>query len=374
MAALGFTAAAQHWAQLFLTDTLGTARVNGAPSCTLCVINECPQGNPIFPLLYILQSQPLLAHIRHLQNTSVVRPISLPTGISAPLCHQHADDTNIHAATIADCDTIVSQSLGLFSAASGAQLNATKTQTLCFGTSRPNSPQTSNITGIVYDPTTTHAKHLGIIVGRGATADAARSSRANALLHSVRTTIRHWSNHRLPYFARCEVAKQCLQSKVVHLCSFVTLPKNAIITLKTLIYGYIGKNRIVLDATQSALHPSRLVSALPRCRGGAAAPCLQHFLTALMAKQAFRQLEPQPLLWKSLRTHILATSTLRKWGTGLAVYTPTMATNTLDDIPPTYRATIAAAHAVGTHPLPTDIPTTMIARLFWSAEAVADPP
>ena len=92
-----------------------------------------------------------------------------------------------------------------------------------------------------------------------------------------------------------------------------------------------------------------------------------------MAKQAFRQLEPQPLLWKSLRTHILATSNLRKWGTGLAVYTSTMAANTLDDIPPTYRATIVAAHAVGSHPLPTDIPTTMIARLFWSAEAVADP-
>ena len=210
MAALGFTAAGQHWAQQFLMDTLGRARVNGAPSCTFRVISGCPQGNPISPLLYILQSQPLLAHIRtrHLQNTSVVRPISLPTGISAPLSHQHADDTSIHAATIADCDTIVSQSLGLFSAASGAQLNATKTQTLCFGTSRPSSPQTSNITGIVYDLTTTHAKHLGIIVGRSATADAARSSQVNALLHSVRTTIHYWSNHRLPYFARCEVAKQ----------------------------------------------------------------------------------------------------------------------------------------------------------------------
>ena len=57
--------------------------------------------------------------------------------------------------------------------------------------------------------------------------------------------------------------KQCLQSKVVHLCNFVTLPTNAIFTLKTLIYGYIGKNRIVLDATQSAVHPSRLVST--RC-------------------------------------------------------------------------------------------------------------
>ena len=66
------------------------------------------------------------------------------------------------------------------------------------------------------------------------------------------------------------------RSKVVHLCSFVTLPTNAIITVKTLIYGYIGKNRIVLDATQSAFHPSRLMSALPRC-GRAGAPCLQVF-------------------------------------------------------------------------------------------------
>ena len=47
MAALGSTAAGQHWARLFLTDTLGRARVNGAPSCTFRVISGCPQGNPI---------------------------------------------------------------------------------------------------------------------------------------------------------------------------------------------------------------------------------------------------------------------------------------------------------------------------------------
>ena len=65
--------------------------------------------------------------------TGAVQPITLPFGGAAPLCHMHADDTTIHAASPADCDKIIAGPVAVFTAASGAQLNPTKTKALLFG-------------------------------------------------------------------------------------------------------------------------------------------------------------------------------------------------------------------------------------------------
>ena len=42
---------------------------------------------------------------------------------AAPICHQHADDTTIHARTTEDCDKLVATTINTYCAASGAKLN-----------------------------------------------------------------------------------------------------------------------------------------------------------------------------------------------------------------------------------------------------------
>ena len=64
------------------------------------------------------------------QNNKTIQPITLPFGGTAPLSHMHADDSTMHALTTADCDIIVEGPVNALCAASGAQLNATKTETL----------------------------------------------------------------------------------------------------------------------------------------------------------------------------------------------------------------------------------------------------
>ena len=61
-------------------------------------------------------------------TAGAVRAIALPFGNTAPPCHMHADDTTIHAASPADCDMIIEGPVAAFAAASGAQLNPTKTK------------------------------------------------------------------------------------------------------------------------------------------------------------------------------------------------------------------------------------------------------
>ena len=97
------------------------------------ILSGALQGSPPSSLLYLLQAQPLLALIRRMAATGAVQPVTLPFGGAAPLCHMHADDTTIHAASPADCDKIIAGPVAVFTAASGAQLNPTKTKTLLFG-------------------------------------------------------------------------------------------------------------------------------------------------------------------------------------------------------------------------------------------------
>ena len=47
----------------------------------------------------------------------------LPDGSAAPCCHQHADDTTLHAASLQGVQTLLEQAVQPFCAASGALLN-----------------------------------------------------------------------------------------------------------------------------------------------------------------------------------------------------------------------------------------------------------
>jgi exonuclease III len=389
MQAMRFGDGARRWARLFLTGTVGRARVNGAPTDPFPIDCGGPQGNPLSPLLFIIQVQPMLSHARHMSVIGAVRPIRLPLPdfAAAPICHQHADDTTIHAHSPADCDTLVATSVATYCAASGAQLNAGKTVTLLFGAASRRPTFVSPATHITYDPTTRHTKHLGIIIGSGPAAATARQRQAQALLASVGQVVRGWSRHRLSHFSRAYVGKQNLQSKLVHLWSFDAPDAHTMSKLETCIYAFFNTGHFSTNPRDAACNPNRLVSALPPRAGGAGAPALRFFATALMAKQGFRMLEPQPMLWKSLRrfallrgadfyaTHPAAEPrAIDSWGLGAAALISTLDIATATDLPPRLRSAIAAAQEVGgSRRLPSTPSLVMRDRLFYTAHAVADP-
>ncbi len=132
--------------------------------------------------------------------TGAVQPITLPFGGAAPLCHMHADDTTIHAASPTDCDKIIAGPVAVFTAASGAQLNPAKTKTLLFGSHARQAAYTSTVTGITYTPATKFTHHLGITVGSGADAEAERHKKVNTRIGLIGKAVLHFHRfHQLPY-------------------------------------------------------------------------------------------------------------------------------------------------------------------------------
>jgi hypothetical protein len=84
------------------------------------------------------------------------------------------------------------------------------------------------------------------------------------------------------------------------LLSFDSLTASQLAKLNTIIYSYISRSRYNTDPLSANCNPKRLVCGLSRRAGGAGAPALELFPTALAAKRAFRLFQPQPALWKSI--------------------------------------------------------------------------
>ena len=103
------------------------------------------------------------------------------------------DDTTIHATSAADCDKVIEGPVAAFAAASGAQLNPTKTKSLLFGSAARQPAHTSAATGITYTPQHTHVNHLGVIVGCGSDAIDARQHKINSRIGLIGKAVLQWS-------------------------------------------------------------------------------------------------------------------------------------------------------------------------------------
>ncbi|CAL8462159.1 g1690 [Coccomyxa elongata] len=70
----------------------------------------------------------MAAHARRLAQQQAFQPIRLPSGDPAPVMHQHADDTSIHARSTRDAQVILDTSVDC--AATGSKLQRGKSQGL----------------------------------------------------------------------------------------------------------------------------------------------------------------------------------------------------------------------------------------------------
>jgi hypothetical protein len=101
MEAMQFPESSRRWVRLLLEGTMGQIVFNGGHSSRMFDIpSGCAQGSSLSPLLDVLAAQPLAARCRQLQREGRITSISMPGDQGpAPCCHQHADDTTLHAAS-----------------------------------------------------------------------------------------------------------------------------------------------------------------------------------------------------------------------------------------------------------------------------------
>lgn len=300
MSAMGLPDIAVRWVRLLLEGTCGRVLFNaGHLSRSFAIPSGCAQGSPLSPLLYVMAAQPLAARCRQLQREGAVDSIVMPDNTPAPPCHQHADDTTLHARTIAGVRGLINQAVRPFCAASGAKLNASKSQGMTLGSHQQLLGPDPG-TGVQFvDTSVNPIRHLGVLLSvRGAAAFAERTFQQR--LGSMTYRARMWSQHKLTLIGRCEVARQVMASCLAYHAQFVPVPDAIMRMIQRRIKAFtLGLGCIRnADDRQLVCRPSASVANLPISMGGIGHVDVQAHATAMLAKVAAALLHPRRRAWK----------------------------------------------------------------------------
>jgi len=274
MACLGFPASALRWVQLLLQGTEGRIMYNrGFKSRQFTIESGCAQGSPLSPLLYVIAAQPLAAKCRQVQRDQQgFSSIVMPDGATAPVCHQHADDTTLHAASPPSLQQLITLAVRPYCRASGGQLNVDKSRGLVMG-SHAAINGVEPLTGILFPDTSLDPiRHLGILLSSAGAAQQHVDQLFRERLRTITWRIRHWSRYDLTVIGRCEVAKQILASCLAYHVQFVAPSDNLLQLLHRRILAFIvGKGLLpAQQLSQLKGSPSAAAASPPKSMGGIA--------------------------------------------------------------------------------------------------------
>jgi hypothetical protein len=313
MEALGFGAGARRWASLMLAGTKASVLLNGFSTPRFNIYSGLPQGSPLSPILYVIAAQPLSSHLRLLHRNGRIRSIALPSGLPAPVCHQHADDTTIHVQSLQDASIALTDGVQVFCAASAARLNVGKSKGLLLG-SAAGLVGPDPLTGITFASDDQPICHLGVQLGRDA--DSCRDRMYNPLLAAIRRRAAHWATHGLTFLGRVYVARQVFASAIYHFATFVSPSPRQLSQIHTLLCAFAARGDSAVEGGAPRLAPKRAVCCLPWASGGVRMADVPIMIQALQAKVIARLLSPERLPWKVFAAHWITTTD--RMGVGLS--------------------------------------------------------
>ena len=357
MQRLGFDNAAQRWVSILHSHTSVHVLYNGWRTDKLSLYSGVFQGSPLSPLLFNIAVQPLASYLRGMQDRGLFQGIMLPSGYTAPVVHQHADDTTIHTCSLADASTVLNDGVELFCKATGAKLNREKTTGFAF-----NQPHVQGaldpVTGVQLVSHSHHIRHLGILISPSNPA-LASSTMFTRIQRGIAARIAHWSAHHLSPLDRMHVAKQVLASMVYHHATFIPPDPVTLQSITSLIDTFVTPH--------GRYHPRKATTCLPEVDGGMKAVHVPAMLQALHAKIWARLSLPGPSLWKTLLLHKLASSNHGIWNLGSFSALSTIPPKSVN-MPARVTAYMAAFRALSCHrvtsPHPLSPEQVLTERLF----------
>ena len=379
---LGFGPDACCWVTTMLAGSQARVAFNGWMTANFPTAGGVGQGSPLSALLYVAAAQPMAARARHLQAAGLAAAIAMPDGSPAPPTHQHADDTTLHARTVADVAVLFHRAVMPFCNASGAKINVKKTKGITFGEGASMDAFTDAATAIEYVGATSTVRHLGIEIGADAAATAAaRDQRLNAKLGIISSRIATWSRHNLSYLGKVYVARQVLASILAYHFTFLQPKPATLRAIQSAIFSYVKRT----TSGSPQFYPAASIATLPFRDGGVRLPDLLCAPAALRAKYASRMLEPAHHPWKvyaaswlgrdaawlAAHPHVAARD-VDAWGLGTAALVSTFDCATVSGIPARVRAAFTAFQHLHPHRLqpPTDLSGPQVQRepLFFNRQ------
>ena len=298
---MGFPAEAQRWVRLMLADTKAGVLYHGYLSPWFDVLSGAAQGSPLSPMLYILAAQPVAARLRQLQASGRIDGIRLPDGSLAPPCHQHADDTSIHTATVQAAAVAVTEVVMPFAASSNALLSVPKCVGMLLGPGADAPPAgVEPATGMAFVQPQDTVRHLGILLSACDQEEATRQMFAKRLT-AIRLRICCWSKFDLSVLGRVHVAKQVLANSLYFHASFMLPSKALLVEIVDCIDRFVARGHWEEGPVGPMPHiPSRAVESLPWDMGGVQRADISAQVHALQAKVAAMLLHPRRQAWKTL--------------------------------------------------------------------------
>jgi exonuclease III len=327
------------WAALLHQGVRLRILVNGHPSPAFPMRSGLLQGSGVSPLLWCVVLQPLTSYLNSMAAQGQLHPPVLPAsalhggGVApAPASNAFADDMasacgqqGEEAATVDADGPAVVQAFGLFEAAGGPSLSATKSVLFASG---PPPPTTAEVAGVLrHTPTGFRALREGEaerLLGVPFLPASYEQERALAFggqPGAVQGAALRWQSRALTLVGRVHVANQCLASKLTYQASFLPpLPSDADALSRTITRFVARTTRPEEETMGGGLRPGLLACMLPKEEGGLGFRVLDLHCLALAAKPIARLFCHGERIWQPLMQAQLAAADLAAGGPGVSTW------------------------------------------------------
>ena len=274
--------------ELQMSSQVGQVMVNGDLTEPFPVTNGGKQGDPLFPLLFIIAMEGLFASLDIKRQSGEYAGAPTPDPERPFMYAGYADDT-VMGIGHGDDVQVIEQVLALFERASGMEVKPSKSWVIWLG---PWKPKTDTVYGC--SPTLLPIRYLGILVGHTVTAD----QHWQQLVDSLSLTALTWRSLDLSVFGRVLLLNSCLISKLVHKVMQVPLTTAFRKDIRKRINAYFQRDR-------KSTTVSWAQRTLPKQFGGLGQLDIDTHVGLLQAKWHMRYLAGDGGLWSVFWKHNL---------------------------------------------------------------------
>eukprot|EP00253_Pinus_taeda_P029073 PITA_29073 len=225
--AFGFYSSWVGWIMSLITSSHFSILVNGFPSCPFKPSRGIRQGDPLSPFLFVLMAECLGRHIKQALLCHQLKGISIHH-TPASSHQQFVDDTMLYGYPSVQEAYHLKSLLSDFSAASGTQVNCSKSHIFFFHTPPVVKSAVTRILGF------RTASLPSTYLGAPLTASAIKQPAWRILLEKLESKLSLWTLHSLNMASRVVLIKSVLQAMPLYLFSILAAPKWVLKRLRNL--------------------------------------------------------------------------------------------------------------------------------------------
>ena len=226
------------WIKIFYNNIFSCVKCNGFLTPYFRLKNSVKQGCPISALLYVLIAEPLSVAIKQNKN---IRGISIPGTDNEAKIFSHADDTTLTLSDICSVKETFNV-LELYSKASGAKLNKSKSEVMALGKSIISK---SDLDQLQIKECKDVVQLLGIWIGKNKL--LCETLNWEEKVSKISKILSFWKNRNLTLHGKVSVITSLLMSKLWYTLMVVDIPDKycQIIKNKCLEFLWNGKPPLV---------------------------------------------------------------------------------------------------------------------------------